>query len=342
MRSSQHPLTSMDKVIELMTSVPDGQGAIREKAVAHSARLTKPPGSLGRLEEIAFWYANWSRAGVGIPKRRKIIVFAGNHGVADLGVSAFPSEVTAQMVQNFHHGGAAINQLAREMSAQLEIVELSLDRPTRDFTRDAALSETEFLAAMQAGWDSIDPKDELVAIGEMGIANTCSAAAVASLLYGGGASRWTGAGTGVSHDGLAVKIEVVRMATRLHRNLCDGPLDVLRRVGGREIAAMAGAILHTRILPTPLLLDGYVCSAAAAALDCQNPRSLEHAMAAHLSAEAAHRSLLKRIRKRPLLDLGMRLGEGSGAALAMFLVNCAMACHVGMATFEEASVSDRS
>ena len=334
-----HPLATLDSVIDMVRELPPERETARRAAMARSDRLTKPQGSLGELERIAAWHAAWSRNERHSPTERKIIVFAGNHGVAARGVSAFPGSVTEQMVRNFRHGGAAINQLADAAGARLEIVELALACPTADFTTGAAMSDDEFLSALQAGWDAVAASDELVAIGEMGIGNTCSAAALCGVLFGGDARRWTGAGTGVDGTALATKIAVVEEAINLHGDQVIGPLDAVRRVGGREMAAMIGAILRTRHNPTPLILDGFVCCAAAAALHCANPASLDHTMAGHLSAEAAHGRLLARIAKTPLLTLSMRLGEASGAAVAMSIVNCALACHFRMATFEEASVA---
>jgi nicotinate-nucleotide--dimethylbenzimidazole phosphoribosyltransferase len=269
-----------------------------------------------------------------------VLVFAGNHGVAARGVSAYPAEVTAQMVANFRAGGAAINQLCRAASAELAVVPLDLDWPTQDFCTSPAMSEAECVDALNRGIEAV-PDVDLVALGEMGIGNTTSAAALCAALYGGEASLWTGPGTGLDAGGVAHKAAVIERALAHHRPDLDDPLQVLRRLGGREIAAIAGAIVAARHRHIPVLLDGMVASAAAAVLHAMAPDALAHVQAAHRSAEPAHGRLLEKLGLRPLLDLDMRLGEASGAALAILLCRAALACHTGMATFAAAGVSDR-
>jgi len=322
----------------LLAAAPGADAAAREGAEARNAQLTKPPAALGRLEDLAIWYASWR--GTDRPKieNPQIIVFAGNHGVTAQGVSAFPVEVTAQMVLNFQAGGAAINQLADHAGARLDVHALDLDRPTQDFTQAPAMIEVECVAALLAGWEAVDPNADLLVVGEMGIGNTTSAAAIACALFGGDAEDWVGRGTGVDDAGLAVKSRVVRDGVARHAG-GDG-LDTLARLGGRELAAMAGAICHARQASIPVILDGFICSAAAACLQQTDAGALDHAVAGHLSAEGAHGNLLEALQKTPLLSLGMRLGEGSGAALAIQIVKGAIACHSGMATFAEAGVSD--
>lgn len=308
------------------------------EAADHNGQLTKPPGALGRLEDLALWYRGWrggERAEISAPQ---VIVFAGNHGVAAQGVSAFPAEVTAQMVMNFDHGGAAINQIARVNGATLKVVPLDLDRPTGDFTQGPAMSEDDLIAALHAGWDAVDASADLLVVGEMGIANTTSAAALACALLGGDAGDWTGRGTGVDDAGLALKTKVVAMGVALHANPGDG-LDVLGRLGGRELAGMAGAIARARALRIPVILDGFICCAAALCLAKTADGALDHTVAGHESAESGHAELLKALGKDPLLKLGLRLGEASGGALAIGILKSAMACHVGMATFAQAGVS---
>lgn len=307
-------------------------------AVARNGQLTKPPGALGRLEDIAIWYAGWrgdARPSIQSPQ---VIIFAGNHGVCAQGVSAFPQEVTAQMVGNFEHGGAAINQLCKAAGASLNVLALDLDRPTADFTMAPAMTEDEVVAALQAGWNAVDPQADLLVTGEMGIGNTTSAAALAAAVLGGVAADWTGRGTGVDDAGLARKTDVVTRG--LARHDTTDPLEALRCLGGRELAAMAGAIAAARSLRIPVILDGFICTAAAAVLYKAADGALDHTVAGHLSAEGAHRRLLDAIGKEPILQLGLRLGEGSGGALAISIVKAAVACHSGMATFAEAGVSD--
>jgi nicotinate-nucleotide--dimethylbenzimidazole phosphoribosyltransferase len=269
-------------------------------------------------------------------------VFAGNHGVAARGVSAYPAAVTAQMVANFQAGGAAINQLCRVARAELAVVPLDLERPTGDLCIGAAMTEAEFLDALNGGIASVPSALDLLAVGEMGIGNTTAAAAICAALYGGPAAWWTGPGTGLDPHGVAHKAAVVGRALTRHAEAFRDPLEVLRRLGGREIAAIAGAILTARTQRIPVLLDGFVAGAAAAVLHAQESDALDHVQAAHLSAEPGHARLLEHLSLRPLLQLDMRLGEASGAAVAILLCRAALACHLGMATFAEAGVSDRA
>ena len=306
-------------------------------AEARNGQLTKPPGALGRLETLAVWYAGWrgtDRPQIAAPQ---VIVFAGNHGVAARGVSAFPPEVTVQMVANFQADGAAINQLSKAFGAQMSVHALELDRPTADFTTQPAMTEAEFVAALQTGWNAVDAGADLLVTGEMGIGNTTPAAAIACALFGGAVADWVGRGTGVDDAGLLRKAEVVTQGLALHQS--RNPLEVLRCLGGREIAAMAGAIARARVARIPVILDGFICCAAAGVLAKLAPGALDHCVAGHVSAEAAHPTLLQHLGKEPLLSLGLRLGEGSGAALAIGVLKGAVACHSGMATFAEAGVS---
>ncbi len=295
----------------------------------------------------AGWRRLWpgSRIGRGIARpvstNVEILVFAGNHGVTAQGVSAYPAEVTAQMVANFAAGGAAINQLAQAANAELRVVALSLERPTADFTASPAMDEAEFLEAVAAGYEALSPEADLVVLGEMGIGNTTAASAVAAALFGGGGGRFAGYGTGLDDAGLKRKQEVIDQALARHGEILKDPLRVAAALGGRELAAILGAALAARHLHIPVLLDGFVCTAAVAPLAKLRADALDHALAGHMSAEAGHRLLLKELGLQPLLDLGMRLGEGSGAAVAVLVLRAALACHTGMATFAEAHVSDK-
>ncbi|MEO0938508.1 MAG: nicotinate-nucleotide--dimethylbenzimidazole phosphoribosyltransferase [Pseudomonadota bacterium] len=312
--------------------------AAREAAEARNGQLTKPPGALGRLEAAAIWYAGWRGTATPRIDSPQVIVFAGNHGVAARGVSAFPAEVTAQMVANFEAGGAAVNQLAQAAGARLDVHALDLDRPTGDFTQGHALPEPELLAALNSGWAAVDPAADLLVVGEMGIGNTTAAAAIAAALYGGGAELWVGRGTGVDDAGLARKLEVVNEG--LARHVPARGLAALGAFAGREMAAMAGAVAHARALHIPVILDGFIACAACAPLADLSDSALDHTIAGHQSAEAAHLSLLEAMGKAPaLLSLGMRLGEGSGGALAIPVLRGAVACLSGMATFAEAGVA---
>lgn len=308
-------------------------------ATARNAQLTKPPGALGRLEDLAIWYAGWRGTDKPQIKAPQVIVFAGNHGVAAQGVSAFPPEVTAQMVLNFQHGGAAINQLAKTFGARLDVHALSLDKPTADFTKGPAMSKQELLDALQTGWNAVDPDADALVVGEMGIGNTTSAAALAAACFGGTAADWVGRGTGVDDESLRIKKQVVDAGLSLHAEKADG-LELLRCLGGREVAAMAGAVVRARHLRIPVVLDGFICCAAAACLLKTDANALDHCVAGHMSAEGAHGKLLKEMGKEPLLSLGLRLGEASGGTLALGILQGAVNCLSGMATFAEAGVSD--
>ncbi|MCF6305589.1 MAG: nicotinate-nucleotide--dimethylbenzimidazole phosphoribosyltransferase, partial [Rhodobacteraceae bacterium] len=318
---------------EILAKMPDTDAQAIKDARARDAVLTKPPGALGRLEDIAIWYAGWRGGAAPQITAPQALVFAGNHGVVAQGVSAFPAEVTAQMVMNFEHGGAAINQLCAVAGAKLTVHALELDTPTQDFTVGAAMTEAELISALNTGWNAVDPSADLLITGEMGIGNTTSAAAICAALYGGEAVDWVGRGTGVDDAGLAQKADVVSRAIALHGDILSDPMQVLRCLGGRELAAMVGAIARARMERIPVILDGFICSAAAATLAGAQQGALDHCVAGHVSAESAHIRLLEQLGKQPLLSLGMRLGEGSGAALAINIVKSALACHSGMASF---------
>ena len=331
------PFQSLADVRALLGQLAQPDQAAIAAADARNGQLTKPPGALGRLEKLALWMAGWQGTDRPHADRPQIVIFAGNHGVAARGVSAFPAEVTVQMVANFAHGGAAINQLARAFGARLDVHALDLDRPTADFTEAPAMTEDEVVAALAKGFEAVDPQADLLVTGEMGIGNTTVAAALAAALYGG--SGWAGRGTGVDNAGLARKEAAVAAGLARHRAVLGDPLQVLRCLGGREIAAMAGAIAGARKHRIPVILDGFIACAAAAVLARAVPGALDHCVAGHVSAEGAHSRLLEQLGKEPLLSLGLRLGEGTGAALALGVVKGALACHSGMATFAEAGVS---
>jgi len=331
------PFQSLAEFRHLLSRLPAPDAAAAEAARARNAQLTKPPGALGRLEELAIWLGGWQGTDRPQITQPQIVIFAGNHGVTARGVSAFPAEVTAQMVANFAHGGAAINQLARAFGATLDVHALELDRPTADFTEHSAMTEADCVAALRTGFAAVDTKADLFVAGEMGIGNTTVAAALAAALYGG--IGWAGRGTGVDDAGLARKEAAVAAGVARHVAILDDPLQVLACLGGRELAAIAGAIAGARMLRIPVILDGFIACSAAAVLAKVVPGALDHCVAGHLSAEGAHCRLLEKLGMEPLLSLGLRLGEGSGAALAIGVLKGAVACHSGMATFAEAGVA---
>jgi nicotinate-nucleotide--dimethylbenzimidazole phosphoribosyltransferase len=337
-------MTRFASLADLRTAcldLPVGDPAAAAAAARREAALTKPPRSLGRLEEAVAWLACWQRRHPPRLDRVEILVFAGNHGATAQGVSAYPAEVTAQMVANFAAGGAAINQLARAAGAQLRVIPLLLEKPTTDFTKAPAMDPGEFLCAVATGYDAVSPETDLVCLGDMGIGNTTAAAAIAAGLFGGGGSRWAGRGTGIDDHGLARKRAVIDTALARHAATLDDPLLVAAALGGRELAAILGAALAARQLRIPVLIDGFVCTAAVAPLAKLQADALGHVLAGHVSAEEGHRALLEELGLAPLLDLRMRLGEGSGAAVATLVLRAALACHIGMATFAEAGVSNR-
>ena len=339
--STLTPVGSFADIRALSTQLPSVDAQALAAAHGREPELLKPKGALGRLETIAAWLAGWQGQHPPELDRAAIFVFAGNHGITGQGVSAYPATVTAQMVQSFEAGGAAINQLARESDAELTVIPLDLERPTADFTKKPALDEADCLAAFNRGLTAPPDELDIIAVGEMGIGNTTVAAALCTALFGGDAVDWVGPGTGVDAAGLARKAEVIDRALEQHASRLGDPLEVLRCLGGRELAAICGAILAGRLRRTPVILDGYVATAAAAVLQKLAPGALDHCIAGHVSAEPGHRRLLAELGMTPVLDLGMRLGEASGAALALAIVRGAVACHNNMATFADAGVAGR-
>lgn len=330
-------LSALAEVATLAPSLPTASIANMDAARTRQNQLTKPPGSLGRLEELAIFMAGWQQTDRPRVEAAQALVFAGNHGICDQGVNPFPQAVTAQMVANFEAGGAAINQLCAANGAKLSVISLSLDTPTQDFTQAPAMSTAETLAAINTGAAAVNPKADILLLGEMGIGNSTIAAALATACFGGDAEGWVGAGTGSDADGMALKARVIRDGIALHGT--DDPMHILAALGGREQAAICGAVLAARAAGVPVLLDGYICTAAVAPLHATDPALLDHCLVGHASAEPGHRKLLGAMGKTPVLDFAMRLGEGTGAALALGILRSALACHNGMATFADAGVS---
>ena len=331
-------INSLSEISTLADHLPTADAAMREGARAHQDALTKPPGSLGRLEDLAIFMAGWRATARPEISKAQALVFAGNHGVCAQGVNPYPQAVTAQMVANFEHGGAAINQLCRANGANLSVIALDLDMPTADFTQGPAMTEAETLEAMNRGAAAVDPGADVVILGEMGIGNSTIAAALASALFEGTPSDWVGPGTGSDADGLARKIAAITTGLALHG--AKSPMEILAALGGREQAAICGAVLAARAQRIPVILDGFICTSAAATLYAADPRLLDHCLVGHVSAEPGHRRLLGAIDKRAVLEFDMRLGEGSGAALALGILRSALACHNGMATFAQAGISE--
>ncbi len=337
--TEQDQKSPFDDFQELLMLLPNGSEAAVEAVQARDAQLTKPAGSLGELEKMVEWLARWQEKPSPTLNNPMVAIFAGNHGVVNQGVSAFPPEVTQQMVANFTNGGAAISQICALHEINLRVFELALEVPTGDFTQTAAMDDRTCAATIAYGMEAIAGKPDLLCIGEMGIGNTTPAAAIYAALFGGTGEDWVGRGSGVDDAGLKRKADAVNRGLELHKDDLDTPLKILARLGGREIAAMAGAIIAARHNKLPVIVDGFVATSAAAVLHAANPMSLDHCIFAHQSAEAAHTEVLAKMGKKPLFDLGMRLGEGSGAAVAASMVKTALHLHKNMATFEEAAVA---
>lgn len=330
-----------DDIRALLRALPGPDETSRAQVLAREAELIKPAGALGRLEEIVAHLAAWQHRAPPRINRPLVAIFAGAHGVAKKGVSAYPSEVNKAMLASFSNGQAAINQICKAHDLGLKVFDLAIELPTVDFTEGPALEEAACAATIAFGMEAIANGTDLLCLGEMGIGNTTAAAAIHAALYGGPVMQWVGRGTGVDDAGHARKVAAVEAGLALHRGALKDPLEVLRRLGGREIAAIAGAILAARIERVPVILDGYVATSAAAVLHALEPSSIAHCLAGHVAAEGAHAEVLKRLGLAPILDLGLRLGEGSGAALACAIVKSALACHAGMATFAEAGVPEK-
>lgn len=307
-----------------------------DRAAARQATLTKPAGSLGRLEALAVFMAGWQGTDRPTLDRAQALVFAGNHGITAQAVTPFPPGVTAAMVANFRAGGAAINQLCRVAGADLGIVALDLDLPTADFTQGPAMTSAEVDDAMAQGAAAVDPTAQVLLLGEMGIGNSTTSAALAAATFGGRAEDWVGPGTGARGAMLAAKVRVVTEG--LTRHAVTGTYDTLAAFGGREQAAICGAVRRARDLRIPVILDGFICTAAAAVLTRDDPDALSHCLIGHESAEPGHRRLIASLAMQPVLSLDMRLGEGSGAAVALLVLRAALECHNGMATFAEAGI----
>lgn len=331
---------------------------VREAALARQLTLTKPPGALGRLEDLSVWVS--ACQGVCPPKqfeRARIVVFAGDHGVTASGVSAFPSEVTAQMVANFDAGGAAINVLAEVAGATVRVADIAVDgeahspaigalkvrRGSGNIAVEDALSSEEAIAAIAAGRtiadQEVDAGADLLIAGDMGIGNTTPATTLVAALTATEPVAVVGRGTGVDDEGWARKTAAIRDALFRARQVKADPVALLAVCGGADLAAMAGFLAQAALRRTPVLLDGMVVTAAALVADRLAPGAKTWWQAAHLSTEPAHAVALQRLQLTPILDLGMRLGEGSGAAVALPVLRAAVATLASMATFGEANVT---
>ena len=305
-------------------------------------KLTKPNGSLGNLEDYAIWLAGWQHTRTPTIRNPLCLVFAANHGVANRGVSAYPQEVTEQMVKNFEAGGAAINQLCNLANVKLSVIPIELENPTKDFSRESAMTIAETELAMQIGFDSVPQDTDLLILGEMGISNTCAATAISCVLFNQTIKSWTGIGTGLSKDKLKKKISIISYGIELHGRNFNKVEQILSAFGGREMAAIAGAVVAARLRGVPVLLDGFVSTASAASLIIFKRNILDHCLISHLSTEPGHRGIIKKLKKDPILDLNLRLGEASGGVIASMILKSAVVTHNGMSTFSEANISQKN
>lgn len=309
--------------------------AVRDRA----AQVLRPPGALARLDDLAVWLAGWQRTDQPHVDLPEVIVFGGDHGVAGAGISAFPQETTITIRDAILAGHATVNALAASVGAAVRFVDVGVGRPTGDITREPALTPERFADSFGAGRHAVtETMADVLIIGEIGIGNTTAAAAVAASLYGGEAAEWTGRGTGISGDALMRKIRSVEQARS--RVAGEPPMEILRQVGGSELAAMAGAFAEARLRSVPVILDGYIATAAAAALAEADSAALDNVVAGHRSQESGHRRLLDMIGKEPVLDLNMRLGEGTGALLAIPVLRAAVSAVLDVATFTEVGLAD--
>jgi nicotinate-nucleotide--dimethylbenzimidazole phosphoribosyltransferase len=323
-----------EEVARLLAGAPEPDREAAAAVAARAAQVLRPVGALARLDELAAWLAAWQGTDRPAVRRPAAVVFAADHGVAAGEVSAYPAEVTAAMLKALREGAATACVLARHVGATLEVVDVGVGEPTGDLREEPALDPARFRPCLQTGRRAVAGLDaDLLVLGEMGIGNTTAAAAVTAILLGLPATATTGRGTGVDDAGLARKLAAVEAAVR--RVEAAAPLEVLRQAGGAELAALAGAALEARLRRLPLVLDGYVVTAAVAPLELLHPGALANAVAGHRSAEPGHLALLERLGKPPLLDLGMRLGEGSGALAAVPLLRLAAAAVTEVATFAE-------
>ncbi len=320
---------------DALATLPPGNHDAAEAVRVRAADILRPAGALARLDEVAAWVAEWQGTPTPAVRRPAALIFAADHGVAAAGVSKYPVDVTAAMLAAYRAGKSTVSAFAVVAGATVDAIDVGVGRPTGDIRFESAMSPERFEEACAAGRHAVEQLDaDLLVLGEMGIGNTTAAAAVAAALAGGEIEAWVGRGTGVDDEGLSRKREAVRQAVERIAGVID-PLEVLREVGGAELVAMSAAIVAARLRNLPVVLDGYVVTASALPLTLSRPGAIDHCLVGHCSSEPGHRRLLERLGKQPLLDLEMRLGEGSGAMAAVPLVAMACAGITEVATFGE-------
>jgi nicotinate-nucleotide--dimethylbenzimidazole phosphoribosyltransferase len=325
-------------ISDLLRTLPGPDETSGDSVRQRAAEVLRPLGALARLDETAAWLATWQRTSRPSVAAPGLIVFAGDHGVVSEGVSAYPSEVTAEMLRAVRENVATSSVLAAEGGAAIRAVDCGVGHPTNNISVEPAMDGERFRSCFELGRCAVHELDaDLLVLGEMGIGNTTAAAAVAASLFGLAPAEWTGRGAGADDHTLARKIDVVLRA-RNRVGACGG-MELLRQLGGTEMVALAGAVVEARMKSLPVVLDGFVVTASVAPLEVLQPGALAHCMAGHVSAEPGHRLLLEKLGKDPLLDLGLRLGEGSGALAAVPLIRMAAAAVTGVATFEQWGLS---
>jgi nicotinate-nucleotide--dimethylbenzimidazole phosphoribosyltransferase len=317
---------NFDEILKLLVDLPKTDVETGKRAQNQVNQTTKYAGSFGRLDEIISWLSLWQ--GQYPPKldHPRICVFAGNHGITDQEVTNHSSKMTAQMVQNCISGGAAVNQLALLADADLRVYEMALDQPTNDFTQGPAMTEEECARAIAYGMLAVEDSIDLLVLGEIGIGNDTSASAICCALLSEDISDWVGDGKAEKNMYRTNSIEAVRAGIEVNKSLTCDPLNVLRCLGGQEISAVVGAIIAARIARTPVLLDGFVSTAAALVLYKINPELLLHCNISHLSPEPVHLRLLNTMGKRPILELDISMGGAIGASIAINIIRASIAC----------------
>jgi len=333
-------LPSFNDIINFFDNLPDVDQNCIDNVRLRDKDLLKPKNSLGRLEDLVEWCSGWQARYPPSAENNMVAIFASTHGVTSNAISPYPISVTEEMVNSFKSGYAAINQICKINDTGLQVFDLAIENPTGDISKEEAMSEKDCISSILYGREAIASSPDILCLGEMGIGNTTIASCMCVALYGGNVSDWVGSGTGADEEMIERKIKVIEKALKLHKN--RNPLEILRCMGGREFAAIFGAIMASRFERVPVILDGFPVCAAAAIMHKISPGSIDHCIVGHLSGEKGHHKLLENIEKKPILDLNMKLGEASGAAISLQILITAINIHNQMATFDEAKVTNKS
>lgn len=320
-------MSPLDDIHALVQSAPNGDLAAKAAAEERLNQLKQAPGGFGRMSEIVSWLAQWQGTPIPTIDSPMVAIYASSHGITKHGIASRENASTQGMVEMLRTGGAATNHIAAAGGAGLRVFEMAIEKPTADFTEGPAMSEKETAATIAFGMEAIAEKPDLLALGETGIGGGTAAAAVACAMFGGNATYWVRAGEWVSAEVVEARVAVVRKAMETHRGKLSNPLEILRRVGGREIAALVGAIIAARMQGIPVVLDVFSTCVAAALVHSMKPGAADHCLAGHLSSEPAHQALLDRLGQKPLLDLGLRCSEGAGASATIGLLKAACAAN---------------